>query len=64
MECPHLSTSTETGVLTIQELRKLQVTCFMFKVDKGLMTPYFHSVFFVQMRMFILRIPGLLLAII
>jgi len=35
----------KTHILTIQELHKLQVACFMFKVDKGLMPPYFSSVF-------------------
>jgi len=36
---------TKKHILTIQELHKLQVVCFMFKVNKGLMPPYFSSVF-------------------
>jgi len=38
----HLS---EKHILTIQKLQKLQVVCFMFKVDKGFIPPYFSSVF-------------------
>ena len=35
----------KTHTLTIQELHKLQVACFMFQVDKGHMPSYFSSVF-------------------
>ena len=39
------SETRQTHILTIQELHRLQVACFMFKVDKGLIPPYFSSVF-------------------
>ena len=44
MEFPYLSTFQKKKTLT-QELHKLQVVCFMFKVDEGLMLSYFSCVF-------------------
>jgi len=39
-------------ILTIQEIHKLQVACFMFKVDKDIMPPYFSSVFCINANVY------------
>ena len=47
-------------ILKIDEIHKLQVACFMFRVCKGFSPSYFSSIFFVSMQMYIIIILDML----